>query len=201
MYDHMEKKDALKVKVILGSIRPGRFSEHPGRWILGIAKQIEGVETELLDLRNYQMPFYEEPVSPATDKTAGLKKDPVKRWSEKIEEADGFIIVTPEYNHGYSAVLKNALDYVWYPWNKKPVAFVAYGNAGGARSVEQLREVAVELEMHAIRRAVHIPSPWNLVGKDNVLKEGAFDPYSDTAKKMLEELVSWTKALKAVRET
>lgn len=192
--------EALKIKIILGSTRPRRFSKHPGTWILGLAEKIDEIEPELLDLRDYEMPFYEESVSPATEKGAGYEKPAVKQWAEKIEEADGFIIVTPEYNHGCSAVLKNALDYVWYPWNRKPVAFIGYGNAGGARSVEQLREVAVELEMVSTRRAVHITSPWNLVDENNNLKEGVLDSYEKSAQNMLEELVEWGSVMREVRE-
>lgn len=192
--------DKLRIKVILGSTRPKRFSEHPGTWILGLAKKMDGVEPEMLDLRDYALPFYEEPITPSDAHDVGHDKEVVKRWAGKIDEADGFIIVTPEYNHGYSAVLKNALDYVWYPWNRKPVAFVGYGNAGGARSVEQLREVAVELEMVSIRRAVHISNPYTLVDDDNVLKESAFDSYEKKANGMLKELVGWAQLLKSSRE-
>lgn len=192
--------DVLKIKIILGSTRPKRFSEHPGRWILSLAKEVNDIDPELLDLRDYALPFYNEPVTPSDAKDVGHEKEVVRRWAGKIDEADGFIIVTPEYNHGYSAVLKNALDYAWYPWNKKPVAFVGYGNAGGARSVEQLREVAVELEMVSVRRAVHIQNPWDLVDDDNTLKAGALDAHEKKAKAMLKELVEWANVLKGVRE-
>src|ERR1700690_1267890 len=108
----------LKVKIILGSTRQGRFSEKPGAWILEIAKKRTDINVELLDLRDYPMPFFNEPVSP------NYKKEPytepsVVRWTAKIAEADAFLMITPEYNHGYSAVLKNAIDYVGPEWHDK----------------------------------------------------------------------------------
>lgn len=190
----------LKIKIILGSTRPKRFSEHPGRWILGLAEKMDGIEPEVLDLRDYPLPFYEESMTPSDAKDVGHDKEVVRRWAGKIEEGDGFIIVAPEYNHGYPAVLKNALDYVWYPWNRKPVAFVGYGNAGGARSVEQLREVAVELEMVSVRRAVHIFSPYTLVDDAQRLKKCALDSYEKKANGMLKELIEWGSILKTARE-
>lgn len=190
--------ETLKIKVILGSTRPSRFSEHPGRWIFDILKRREGIDTEILDLRNYKMPFFNESISP------GYKKEPyahevVARWTKKIAEADGYIIVTPEYNHGYSAVLKNALDYVYQEWNNKPVGFVAYGSVGGSRAVEQLRQVAIELQMTPVRNAVHIPAHWNLLDGKGALKSGALDSHAQSAEAMLDQLIWWGKVLKAAR--
>src|SRR5918999_1974173 len=114
--------DTLNIKVILGSTRPKRFGEQPAQWIFEKARTRQELNVELLDLRDYPMPFFEEPMPP------GLAKDSythpvVTKWREKIRESDGFIIATPEYNHGYPAVLKNALDYVYYAWSRKTVAF------------------------------------------------------------------------------
>ena len=130
----------------------------------------------------------------------GLAKDnytnpAVVKWREKVEEADGFIIVTPEYNHGYPAVLKNALDYVYYKWAKKAVAFVSWGGAGGARGVEQLRLVAIELDMCPTRAAVHIPNPWFI--KD--ISEIDTDANKQSAGVLLDQLTWWTRALKTAR--
>jgi len=139
----------IKVKVILGSTREGRFGEQPANWIVEEAKRLNDVEVELLDLRSYPMPFYDEPKSPSTTKGI-FPNEVIANWAKKIDEGDAFIIVTPEYNHGYPAVLKNALDYIYYEWNKKPVGFVSYGGVGGARVVEQLREVTIELQKQYI---------------------------------------------------
>jgi len=110
----------------------------------------------VLDLRDYDMPFFNEPVSPSFKKEP-YKNEAVARFTKKIEEGDAFVMVTPEYNHGTSGVLKNALDWIYPEWNNKPVAFVSYGSGGGARAIEQLRMNAVELQMAPIRAAVHIP--------------------------------------------
>ena len=136
----------LKIKVIVGSTRANRFSEKPAQWIFEMAQKRSDLDVELLDLRDYPLPFFEEPLPP------GFAKDNydnplVIKWREKIREADGFILVTPEYNHGYPAVLKNALDYVYHVWGRKAVAFVSWGGTGGTRGVEQLRLVTIELDM------------------------------------------------------
>jgi NAD(P)H-dependent FMN reductase len=114
----------------------------------------DDIEVELVDLRDYPMPFYEQERPPAYGDRD--YPDAVVPWARKVGAADGYLVVTPEYNHGYPAVLKNALDQVFPEFNRKPVAFAGYGNSGGARAIEQLRLVAVELEMAPLRHAVHI---------------------------------------------
>lgn len=196
----MTSENALQIKIILGSTRPNRFSEHAGRWILEEAKKVAGVDAEILDLRDYAMPFFNEAVPPSSKKE-DYTDEAVQRWTKKIGEADGFIIIAPEYNHGYTAVLKNTLDYVAKEWNNKPVGFVAYGSIGGARAVEQLRAVAVELQMAPIRSAVHINAPWFLRDEAGNLKPGALDSYQPAAAGLLSQLVWWTKALKSARDS
>jgi NAD(P)H-dependent FMN reductase len=188
-----------KIKVIIGSTRPNRFGDKPGAWIAELAKAQEGFDVEVLDLRDYPMPFLEDKVPPS--QVTGAYGDPaVQKWADKIAEADGFIVIAAEYNHGYTAVLKNAIDQVYKEWNHKAVAFVGYGGVGGARAVEQLREVVVELQMAPVRQAVHIMAPWMLTDGD-ALKPGALDQYTDAAKGMLTNLSWWTKALKAARQS
>src|SRR5579859_7915590 len=137
----------VKIQVIIGSTRKGRFSEKPAHWIFDELKKRQDVDAELIDLRDWPLPFFDESISPSQNKGT-YENALAAKWAKKIEEADGFIIVTPEYNHGYSAVLKNALDYVYKEWNKKPVGFVSYGGiSGGTRAVQQLRQVAIELQM------------------------------------------------------
>lgn len=185
----------IKIQVILGSTRPQRFSEKPGKWIFELLQKREGIEAELIDLRDYPLPFFDEPVSPAMSKGEYSNKE-AEKWAKKVAEADGYIIVTPEYNHGYSAVLKNALDYVYSEWNNKPVGFVAYGGMGGARAVEQLREVAVELQMVPIRAAVHIPAFWTLLDDKGNLKT---ESLNESAEVMLDQLIWWVKVLRSGR--
>lgn len=192
----MEK---LNIKIILASVRNGRFGDKPAKWIFDIASQTEGLSVELLDLKDYAFPVFAEAISPAYVEGAYSTPE-INQWAEKIGTADGLIVVTPEYNHGYPASLKNNLDYLYKEWNNKPVAFVSYGGVGGARGVEQLRQVAIELQMAPIRNAIHIASPWNLVEKDGSLKTGALDDYANGAKSMLEQLIWWASALKEARK-
>lgn len=190
----------LLIKIIIGSIRNGRFGDKPAAWILEQSKSIEGVVFEILDLRDHPLPMFAEAASPAY--VQGPYATPeANRLAVEISKADGFIVVTPEYNHGYPSSLKNAMDYLYKEWNKKPIAFVGYGSAGGARAVEQLRQVAVELQMAPTRTGVHIMFPWNLVEKDGSLKNGALDAYEASAKTMLEQLVWWSRALQTARTT
>ena len=202
----MKNISPIKVKVIIGSTRQNRFSEKPAAWIFEEAKKLEGVEIELLDLRDYEMPFFDSPMSPSM---AGGKysNEIVKKWAGKINEADAFIVVSPEYNHGYPAVLKNAMDVIYPEWNRKPVGFVSYGGAMGARVIEQLRQVAVELQMTPIRSAVHIPVDIfmaAMMGKGPTGPE-MFKPIhegmmGDPVEKFFNDLLWWAKALKTARE-
>lgn len=164
----------LNIKIILGSTRQGRFGDKVAKWVYSVIKENKDIKTELLDLRDYPMPFFDEKVSPSMT-TEKYSNKVVQKWAKKIGEGDGFIIVTPEYNHGYPGVLKNALDYVYHEWNKKPVAFVSYGgSAGGTRAVQQLRQVAIELQLVPIRPGIHFVNYWNdLDDKGNLITKDA----------------------------
>jgi NAD(P)H-dependent FMN reductase len=185
----------LNIKVIVASTRPNRFSDKPAQWILEHAKRRESFDVELVDLRDYPLPFFEEPMPPGLQGKDGYAHPVVTKWRGKVKEADGFIICTPEYNHGYPAVLKNALDYVYYDWSRKAVAFVSWGGAGGTRCVEQLRLVTIELDMAPTRFAVHIPNPWFI--KD--ASELKTDPLEQSATALLDHLTWWSQALKTAR--
>lgn len=190
----MEK---LNIKVIVGSTRPDRFSEKVAPWVMEGLKGKDWIATELLDLRDYPMPFFEETVSPSMAKEP-YQNEVVGRWRDKITEADGFIIVTPEYNHGYPAVLKNALDYVYKEWNNKPVGFVSYGSVGGARSIEQLRLVAIELQMAPIRNSINIPWPM-IVAVREAGNTAPLDPIKGSLDNLCTQLMWWAQALKRAR--
>ncbi len=185
----------LNLKVIVGSTRANRFSEKPATWIVNEARKRAGLDVELLDLRDYPLPFFEEAMPPGLAKD-GYTNPVVVRWRDKIREADGYIICTPEYNHGYPGVLKNALDYVYFAWSRKAVAFVSWGGAGGTRGVEQLRLVAVELDMVPTRFAVHIPNPWFV--KD--ISEIDTEANRQSATALLDNLIWWAAALKSARD-
>ncbi len=185
----------LNIKVIIGSTRQQRFGEQPAKWIAEKAKA-KGLNVEIVDLRDYPLPFFDEAMGPSMSPEP-YKNPVVQQWTAKIKEADGFIITAAEYNHGYTAVLKNALDYVYAGWNKKPVAFVGYGSVGGGRAVEQLREAAVELQMAPIRTAVHMTNFWSLLDEKGVINTASFEAAGDT---MIDQLIWWTQALKDARD-
>ncbi|MYZ49453.1 NADPH-dependent FMN reductase [Propylenella binzhouense] len=186
-----------RLAVIIGSIRPNRFADHPAAWIAEIARKRGDFDVEIVDLKDYPMPIFAEAVSPAY----GPSEDPVaRRWQSKIAEFDAYVILAAEYGRGPTGALKNALDYSFKEWNNKPVSFVGYGGVGGARAVEQLRLNAIELQMAPIRTAVHIQLPVYLA----VAKEGKslaeFDFLNQNAEDMLDQLAWWAGALKAARQ-
>ncbi|MBI2268527.1 MAG: NAD(P)H-dependent oxidoreductase [Candidatus Blackburnbacteria bacterium] len=195
----MANNAKLNIKVIVGSTREARFSDKAAAWITQEIRKQKEVGAEILDLRDYDMPFYNEPVSPSY-KQEPFKNEAVSRFTKKIGEGDAFVVVTPEYNHGTSGVLKNAMDWVYPEWNNKPVAFVSYGSVGGARAVEQLRLNAIELQMAPIRQAVHIPQHWTLLDEKGNLKKGTLGSFTESAEAMLTQLIWWTKALKNARK-
>ena len=189
------------ISVIVGSTRQGRFSEKPAQWILQRLESRGGIETRLLDLREFPLPFFDQPVPPAMPGRPPYENEMVKRWTAEIARSDGFIFVTPEYNFGPPAVLKNALDWVYPEWNRKAVAFVSYGSALGARSVQQLRETAIELQLAPVRSSVHIPvaTLWAHFQGGDV--EAGLAALEAPAKTMIEDLLWWSTALKAARAT
>jgi NAD(P)H-dependent FMN reductase len=179
-----------RILVILGSTREGRVGEKVARWLMRKLDTWPDAELELLDLRDYPLPIYEGP--------SGDGPNPaVRRWLDKVAAADGYIVITPEYNHGYPAGLKSALDHAYREWNRKPIAFVSYGgHAAGYRSVEQLRQVAVELQMVPIREQVGIQAPWAAFDDDsNVTRSGA----GEAVRRMLDDLLWWARALQQAR--
>jgi len=185
----------MKIQVILGSTRQGRFGEKPARWIYEKLKAMPEVEAELLDLRDYPLPFFDEPKSPAMN-GGEYASEAAKKWAEKVGEGDGYIIVSPEYNHGYPAVLKNVLDYVYQEWNNKPVGFVSYGGVGGARVVEQLRNVVVELKLVPVRTSVNINAFWTLLDEKGNLKTETLEKNADD---MISQVLWYAKVLKEAR--
>ena len=187
------------ISVIVGSTREGRFSEKPARWILRHLQKREGVEARLLDLRDFPMPFFDQALPPAMPGRPPYEHEVVRKWTAEIATSDGFVVVAPEYNHGPAAVLKNALDWVYPEWNRKAIAFVSYGSAMGARGVEQLRQIAIELQLTPIRSSVHIPvaTLWKHFQGGDV--EGGLTELDDSAKAMIDDLLWWTEALKSAR--
>jgi len=185
-----------KIAIIIGSTREGRFGDKPANWIYELARQRDDLDFEIVDLRDFPMAFFDEPASPAW---VPSKDEAAQKWQKTLDGFDGFIITVAEYNRGPTAVLKNAFDYAYPSWNKKPVAFVGYGSTGGARAVEQLRLQAIELQMVPIRTAVHIF--WQIMQEANGGKKlSEFDFLNQTGNDMLDQFAWYAKALKAARD-
>jgi NAD(P)H-dependent FMN reductase len=189
-----------RIAVVLGSTRPGRFGERPARWIAQRLRKKDGLGVELVDLRDFPMPHYAEEVSPARAPRKYRTPD-IERFGKAIDAADGFVLVTPEYNHGYSAVLKDAIDHTFVEWRHKPASFVSYGGVGGARAVEQLRLVAVELEVAPLRHALHILPQTLMDARANpaTSDDELLRSYEAKADQLVEDLAWWTQALAAAR--
>lgn len=186
-----------KIGIVIGSVRPNRFADKPAKWIEAIARARGDLDIEVVDLKDYPLPFFDEPVSPAY---APSQNAVAQKWQKKVDSLDGYIFLAAEYNRAPTAVLKNALDYAYKEWNKKPAAFVGYGMLGAARAVEHLRTIAVELQMAPTRAGVHIAGQDFLGalmhGKD--LKDAAH--LNDSADQALDQLAWWAKALKIARD-
>lgn len=134
----------MKLGVILGTVREGRHTETLAKWVVSAAEKKQGTDVELLDLRDYPLPFFEEPVSPKFNPNRQPGPE-AQKWLDKIAEKDAYIIVTPEYNHSIPGVLKNALDYTDFQFMRKPIAIVSHGSAGGARAAAHLKNVISEI--------------------------------------------------------
>lgn len=185
-----------KIAIIMSSTRAARFADKPAKWIEDLAVARGDMEIELIDLRDYPMPFFDEPASNAYVPSAN---EVAQRWQKKVAEFDGYIFVTAEYNHSIPAVLKNALDYASPEWNRKPAACVGYGSVGGARAVEQLRLILVELQMAPTRNSVHIQGPdfFEALMKGRDLDDIPF--IAENAVALLDELHWWASALSVAR--
>jgi NAD(P)H-dependent FMN reductase len=186
----------LRIGIVLGSTRVGRFADRPAEWLLAHASKRGGAAFELVDLRDYPMPFFDAPKSPVREPPAN---EHARRWARKVGELDGFVFVTAEYNHSIPAVLKNALDFVYGEFNRKPASFVGYGNAGGARGIEQLRLMLVELQVAPLRSAVHIGREAFVAMLMHGKTFADFPQLDQAADAMLDELLWWADALHAKR--
>jgi len=195
MTEHKTAK--LKIGIIISTTRATRFGHKPAQWIHDIAAERSDLDVEIVDLRDFPMPFFDEVASNAW---APSQNPIAQRWQKKVAEFDGYIFVTAEYNHSMPAVLKNALDYASPEWNKKAAAFVGYGAVGGARAIEHLRGIAAELQLETIKVGVYIQSADFMA----VWKEGKdvkdIPHLQPGVKDLLDQLTWWTRALKAARE-
>ncbi|AZN95929.1 NADPH-dependent oxidoreductase [Mesorhizobium sp. M9A.F.Ca.ET.002.03.1.2] len=186
-----------KIAIVIGSTRAARFADIPAGWIAKIAKSHADIDVEVVDLRDFPMPFFDEVASSAW---VPSQNEVALRWQKKVAEFDGFIFTAAEYNHGPTAVLKNAIDYAANEWNKKPAGFVGYGAVGGARAVEQLRMHAVELQMAPVKSAVHISWGDFLAVRQGEKKLDEIEHLNQSATALINDVAWWAKALKAARQ-
>lgn len=188
-----------RIQVILASTRKGRFGEKPAAWLMDRLSARVDLQAQLIDLRDYPLPMFDQPVPPART-LREYPSEEIARWGRAVDEADGFIVITSEYNHGYPASLKNAIDHIFPELNRKPIAFVGYGNVGGARAIEQLRLVAVEFEMAPLRHAIHIlPELMVPAMKADPFSPEIFASLDGKLDAAVTDLLWWASALAAAR--
>lgn len=183
----------IKLAVIIGSTRPGRNGEAVAKWVYDIASKRTDARFELVDLKEANLPLLDEAVPPSMGQYSQAH---TKAWAAKIDAFDGFVFVTPEYNHGTSAALKNAIDYLYKEWNNKAAGFVSYGSAGGARAVEHLRLVMAEVQVATVRNQVML-SLFTDFENFSVFKPAAH--HEQSVNGMLDQLVAWAGALQPLR--
>jgi len=185
----------MLLKIIIASTRPGRKGPALGNWINEIAKKHGAFEVKLIDLKEVNLPFIDEPNHPRFQK---YEHEHTKAWSREIDAADAFIFVTPEYNFGFPATLKNALDFVFNEWGYKPVGFVSYGGvSGGTRAVQMLKQVVTAQRMMPIPESINVPFFTKFINEN-----GQFIPEEGLEKAatgMLDELAKWTEAMAPMR--
>ncbi|NJR13553.1 MAG: NAD(P)H-dependent oxidoreductase [Phyllobacteriaceae bacterium] len=189
-----------KIALVIGSTRKTRFADLPAQWMLKQAAARDDLTMELVDLRDFNLPLFDEPASNAYMPSSNPQ---AVAWQKKMAEYDGYVFVVAEYNHSITGALKNALDQAYVEWAKKPMSAIAYGSMGGARALEHLRNIAVELHMVPTRNAVHIGGGdfWKVhpgMGGSGKIEdiEGALLP---SAKLALDDVVWWAKATMAAR--
>lgn len=184
----------IKLAIILGSTRPNRIGEAVAKWVCEVAKKRADAEFEFVDIKEFNLPLLDEPIPPSMGQ---YSKPHTKAWSAKIDSFDAFVFVTPEYNHGTSGALKNAIDFLYREWNNKAAGFVSYGSAGGTRAVEQLRLVMAELQIADVRAQVAL-SLFTDFENFRIFKPAPEQEKSVNA--MLDQVITWGTALKTLRK-
>lgn len=189
----------MLIQIITGTTRQGRFSEKVSAWVTDRLGVRGDMDIEVVDLRDHELPFFDQPAPART--LRDYPNEHSKRLGQTLDRADGYLMLVAEYNHGYPAVLKNAMDHTFVEWRRKPVAFVGWGNVGGARAIEQLRLVSVEFEMAPLRHAVHILPDVMLpvMQADDPLDLDLFASLEPRLTMLADDLHWWTKALAAAR--
>jgi NAD(P)H-dependent FMN reductase len=184
----------IKIAIIVGSTRPGRNGEAVAKWVYEVSRKRSDAEFELVDIKDFNLPLLDEPMPPIMGQ---YSKPHTKRWGAKVGCFDAYVFVTPEYNHGTSGALKNAIDFLFAEWNNKAAGFVSYGGASGARAVEQLRLNLAEVQMATVRNQVLLSMYTDFenfsVFKPRPTKEQSVND-------MLDQLIAWGSALKTLRK-
>ncbi len=157
----------MKLQIIVGSTRPGRMTDRVAKWVAQQAATLEEVELEVVDLADYELPFFDEAISPRYNPNR-VPNAVAKKWLAKLSEGDAYVFVTPEYNHSITGALKNALDYVDYQFTHKPAAVVSHGSVGGARAAEQLKLILLEVGLVVVPKAVAFVG---MLGMNPVIEE------------------------------
>ena len=185
----------VKIAIILGSTRPGRNGEAVARWVHELASKRSDAEFELVDLKDFNLPHLDEAIPPAM----GAYANPhTLAWAEKIATFDGFVFVTPEYNHSTSGALKNAIDFLYREWTNKAAGFVSYGSSGGTRAVEHLRLVMGELQVADVRAQVALSLATDFENYRTFTPAAYHEPALTT---MLDQVIAWSTALQPLRQT
>jgi NAD(P)H-dependent FMN reductase len=189
----------MLIQVISSTTREGRFSERVATWVTEQLAIRDDFDVELIDLREYPLPFFDGAAPARSPREYGRPE--LEQLGRRLDRADGFIVLTAEYNHGYPAVLKNAMDWTFVEWRRKPMSFVGWGQVGGARAIEQLRQVAVEFEMAPLRHAVHILPDAMLAARqtDDPGDVTMFAPLEPRLKLLADDLSWWAGVLAAAR--
>ena len=193
----------MKIQIIIGSTRPGRQTDKLAKWVAKEAAKNTDVEVELLDLRDYELPLFDEAVSPQYN--PNRQPNPVaKKWLDKLAEADGYVLVTPEYNRSTSGVLKNALDYIDFQFQRKPVLLVAHGSSGGGQAVGHLRGIIPGLLAVTVPNAVYFKDRVadSVSEAGELAEELQANPHGpeNALNGALNELVWYTEALATARK-
>jgi len=183
-----------KIQIIVGSTRPNRVGIQVAEWALAQAQKRSDAEYELVDIADFNLPMYDEPIPP---KAHNYQNEHTIKWAEKINEADGYIFVTGEYNHSIPASLKNALDYIYAEWNNKAAGIISYGAIGGVRAAEHLRQIAAELQMADVSNNTLINmntdfESWSTFKPGEALEASVSGLYDQT--------VAWANALAPLRQ-
>lgn len=184
----------IKAGIIIGSTRPGRVGESVARWVNELAQRRSDAAFELVDIQDYGLPLLDEPIPPSQGK---YSKEHTKKWAAKIASFDGYIFVTPEYNHSTSGALKNAIDFLYAEWNNKAAGFVGYGSAGGVRAVEHLRLVMAEVQVATVRNQVMLSL------RDDFENYKVFKPrpfHEETLGQVFDQVIAWSGALRSLRD-